>query len=110
MLRLGDETRILTRFNAALGFCDRDGRITNRADIRKRYCADYSAQLPGLPPARRSRADVATELQRRPAVGEVDQGKGPVARDAAVVRDSRTWPILQRLASLAKGYRDAGRS
>src|ERR1035438_3107129 len=103
MLRLGDETRILTRFNAALGFCDRDGRITNRADIRKRYCADHSAQLPSLPPARRSRADVATELQRRPAVGEVDQGEGFVARDAAVVRGAGAWTVLERHASVSKG-------
>ena len=89
------------------------GRKRSRGDVLQGRPADPAGQLPGLPPAFRTkpdrpdRADVVHGLRGNAALGSRDCPPGGGARDAALVRLGAAGRLLQRAWADCCGDRHA---
>ena len=73
-------------------------RRTEDADVHQGHRADLPGEVRGVPPARLDGADVAHDLRRGAAVGQVDQGARQRPPDAAVAdrSDRRHSEVQER--------------
>src|SRR5438105_622120 len=90
--RSGDNGRVSARG----GWLGQQDRQRTGGDILARRRADSGQELPGLPPARGSGADVAADVSGNSAVGEGDSRSRHSQTHAAVVRGSALRQIFQR--------------